>query len=63
MLKDKSSVKQQVITAESREDILAEINILKVLVWKLWEDSQGNINNEDWNKLKQYILNIMRNIK
>ena len=63
MLKDKSKIKQEVITAKSREDILAEINVLKVLVWKLWEDSQGSISNEDWNELKEYILKIMRNIK
>ena len=63
MLKDKSKIKQEVITAKSREDILAEANVLKVLVWKLWEDSQGSISNEDWNELKEYILKIMRNIK
>ena len=63
MLRDKSKIKQEVITAKSREDILAEINVLKVLVWKLWEDSQGSISNEDWNELKEYILKIMRNIK
>ena len=63
MLRDRSKIKQEVITAKSREDILAEINVLKVLVWKLWEDSQGSISNEDWNELKEYILKIMRNIK
>ena len=63
MLRDRSKIKQEVITAKSREDILAEVNVLKVLVWKLWEDSQGSISNEDWNELKEYILKIMRNIK
>jgi hypothetical protein len=44
----------------SREDILAEINMLKVLVWQLWEESHGSIKNEDWDKLKEDIIKEMR---
>ena len=44
----------------SREDILAEINMLKVLVWKLWEESHGGIEKSDWNELKKEIIESMR---
>ena len=37
----------------SREDILAEINMLKVLVWRLWEEAHGGIDNKDWDDLKK----------
>ena len=37
----------------SREDILAEINMLKVLVWKLWEDRFDDIDNKEWDKMKK----------
>ena len=45
----------------SREDVLAEINILKVLVWRLWEESHGKIDKKDWTELKQEVIKVMRN--
>jgi len=45
----------------SREDILAEINMIKVLVWKLWEDSHGSIQKNDWSELKKEVIKEMRN--
>lgn len=44
----------------SREDILAEINMLKVLVWRLWEEAHGSIEKKDWNKLKEDVIKSMR---
>ena len=44
----------------SREDILAEINMLKVLVWRLWEDAHGGIDNKDWDDLKKDVIKSMR---
>ena len=43
-----------------REDILAEINMLKVLVWRLWEEAHGSINNKDWDELKKDVIKSMR---
>ena len=31
-----------------REDILAEINMIKVLVWQLREEAHGKIQNKEW---------------
>tara|TARA_Y100000593_G_scaffold24082_1_gene47764 strand:+ start:543 stop:695 length:153 start_codon:yes stop_codon:yes gene_type:complete len=45
----------------SREDILAEINMMKVLLWELWEDSHGKIDKKDWNDLRKEIVKKMRN--
>ena len=45
---------------ETLEEVLAEINMLKVLVWKLWEESHGGINNGDWNSLKKEVIKEMR---
>ena len=44
----------------SREDILAEINMLKVLVWRIWEEKYGSIKNDDWDSLKKEIIREMR---
>ena len=44
----------------SREDILAEINMLKVLVWKLWEDRFDDIDNKEWNKMKKEVKKKMK---
>ena len=44
-----------------REDILAEINMIKVLTWKLWEESHGSIQKSDWNELKKEVIKEMRN--
>jgi hypothetical protein len=47
----------------SREDILAEINMLKVLVWKLWEDRFDDIDNKEWDKMKKDVINKMKKEK
>ena len=44
----------------SREDILAEINMLKILVWELWEERFGSINSKDWDGLKKDVIKVMR---
>ena len=44
----------------SREDILAEINMLKVLVWKLWEDRFDDIDSKEWDKMKKDVIKKMR---
>ena len=44
----------------SREDILAEINMLKVLVWKLWEDRFDDIDSKEWDKMKEDVIKKMR---
>lgn len=46
-----------------REDILAEINMLKILVWKLYGDMYGNIDNDDWNLLKEKVIKLMNDDK
>ena len=45
----------------NRDDILAEVNMLKVLVWKLWEESHGSIKTKDWYELKKEVIKEMRN--
>ena len=45
----------------SREEVLAEINMLKVLVWSLWEESHGAISKNDWADMKQEVIKAMRN--
>ena len=45
----------------NREDIIAEINMMKVLLWELWEDSHGKIDKKDWNDLRKEIVKKMRN--
>jgi hypothetical protein len=44
----------------NREDILAEINMIKVLVWKLWEEAHGGIEKNEWDDLKKYVIEEMR---
>tara|TARA_R100001530_G_C4251889_1_gene138063 strand:+ start:128 stop:313 length:186 start_codon:yes stop_codon:yes gene_type:complete len=44
----------------NREDILAEINMIKVLVWKLWEESHGSIEKTEWSKMKEEVIKEMR---
>jgi hypothetical protein len=44
----------------SREDILAEINMIKVLVFRLWEESHGSINKKEWKELKEDVIKKMR---
>ena len=45
----------------SREDILAEINMIKVLTWKLWEASHGSIQKSHRSELKKEVIKEMRN--
>ena len=44
----------------SREDILADFNMVKVLVWQLWEESHGKIDKMEWNQLKKEMEKEMR---
>ena len=44
----------------NREDILADYNALKVLVWFLWGESHGSIKKNDWNELKKEVIREMR---
>ena len=44
----------------NREDILAEINMLKVLVWKLWEDRYDDVDRKDWEQMKKEVIKKMR---
>jgi hypothetical protein len=45
----------------SREDILAEINMLRALVFKLWEEAHGSIEKQSWEEMKEEVINKMRN--
>ena len=44
----------------SREDILAEINVIKSIVLKLWEESHGEISRDDWRDIKKEMIKKMR---
>lgn len=44
-----------------REDILAEINMLKVLVWKMWENLYGSIDSVEWDELKKEVIKKTNN--
>ena len=44
----------------NREDILAEINMIKVLVWKLWEEVYGSIEKNEWDDFKKSVIEEMR---
>ena len=43
-----------------REEILAEINMLKVMLFYLWEEKHGEIDNKDWYDLKKEVVIRMR---
>tara|TARA_R110002096_G_scaffold409948_1_gene609442 strand:- start:267 stop:416 length:150 start_codon:yes stop_codon:yes gene_type:complete len=45
-----------------REDILAEMNMIKILVWQLWEEAHGKIQNKDWDSLKVDVIKEMKKI-
>ena len=47
-------------TMNKREDILAEINMIKILVWKLWEESHCKIQNKECDSLKDEVIKEMR---
>ena len=59
-LKLKSIAKEKMIM-NSREDILAEINMLRALVFKLWEEAHGSIEKQSWEEMKKEVINKMRN--
>ena len=44
----------------SREDILAEINVIKFIALKLWEESHGKISRDDWRDMKKEMIKKMR---
>ncbi len=44
----------------SREDILAEINMIKSIVLKLWEESHGKISRDEWRDIKKEMIKKMR---
>jgi len=44
----------------SREDILAEINVIKSIALKLWEESHGKLSREDWRDMKNEMMKKMR---
>ena len=44
----------------SREDILAEINVIKSVVLKLWEESHEKISRDDWRDIKKEMIKKMR---
>ena len=45
----------------SREDILAEINILKIMVSTLWETHYGKINEKEFKEFKKKVIEKMKN--
>jgi len=47
-------------TVNKRDDILAEINMIKILVWQLWEEAHGKIQNKEWDSLKDEVIKEMR---
>ena len=42
------------------EDILAEINVIKFIVLRLWEESHGKISRDDWRDIKKEMIKKMR---
>ena len=46
----------------SREEILAEINMLRIMVSKLWEEKYGSINRTEWEKFRKDTIKKMKNI-
>ena len=44
----------------SREDILAELNLVKAFLWQLWGESHGKIDKMEWNQLKKEMIKEMR---
>ena len=44
----------------NREDILAEMNMMKVLLWRLWEDRYDDIDKKEWDKMKKAVIKKMR---
>ena len=45
----------------SREDVLAEINMLKVMVCDLWEMHHGKIDKQEFDDFRENIIKKMKN--
>ena len=45
----------------SREDILAEINMLKIMVCNLWEAHYGEIDKQEFEEFKNIVIKKMKN--
>ena len=45
----------------SREDILAEINMLKIMVSTLWETHYGKIDEKEFKEFKEKVIKKMKN--
>tara|TARA_Y100000310_G_C19974725_1_gene487062 strand:+ start:59 stop:205 length:147 start_codon:yes stop_codon:yes gene_type:complete len=45
----------------TREEILAEINMLRAMVSKLWEDKYGSINGTEWEEFRKNTIKKMKN--
>ena len=45
----------------TREEILAEINALKIMVFDLWESHYGKIETDEYNAFKKVIIKKMKN--
>ena len=44
----------------SREDILAELNLVKAFLWQLWVESHVKIDKMELNQLKKEMIKEMR---
>ena len=45
----------------TREEILTEINMLRFMVSKLWEEKYGSINRTEWAKFRKDTIKKMKN--
>tara|TARA_R100000808_G_C2145217_1_gene153030 strand:- start:507 stop:656 length:150 start_codon:yes stop_codon:yes gene_type:complete len=45
----------------TREEILAEINALKIMVFDLWETHYGEVETETYDAFKKNIIKKMKN--
>ena len=45
----------------SREEVLAEINALKIMVFDLWETHYGKVETDTYNAFKKNIIKKMKN--
>ena len=45
----------------TREEILTEINMLRFMVSKLWEDNYGSINRTEWEVFRKNTIRKMKN--
>ena len=45
----------------TREEILTEINMLRFMVSKLWEDNYGSIDRTEWEEFRKNTIKKMKN--